>query len=65
MYQHSGTLFEDKYKVKLVQTEFHLLHLCRYIHGNPVKDGLVAEPANWQYSNYLEWLGARNETLRV
>jgi hypothetical protein len=24
----------------------HLLHLCRYIHGNPVKDELVADPAN-------------------
>jgi hypothetical protein len=24
----------------------HLLHLCRYIHGNPVKDELVAGPAN-------------------
>ena len=62
-YDHSGTLFEDNYKVKLVQNKTHLLHLCRYIHGNPVKDGLVADPADWPYSNYLEWVEERDGTL--
>ncbi len=62
-YGHSGTLFEDNYKVKPVLKSAHLLHLCRYIHGNPVKDGLVADPADWIYSNYLEWIGERDGTL--
>ncbi|NQU29546.1 MAG: transposase [Anaerolineae bacterium] len=62
-YEHSGTLFEGKYKVKLVHKESYLLHLCRYIHGNPVKDALVADPADWPYSNYLEWIGDRDGTL--
>ena len=62
-YDHSGTLFEGHYKVKLVQNETYLLHLCRYIHGNPVKDGLVADPADWEYSNYLEWIGEREGSL--
>lgn len=62
-YDHSGTLFEDNYKVKPVLKSAHLLHLCRYIHGNPVKDGLVADPADWIYSNYLEWIGERDGTL--
>ena len=58
-----GSLFQGVYQAKLIQTESHLLHLCCYIHGNPVKDGLVADPADWQYSNYLEWLGEREGTL--
>jgi putative transposase len=58
-----GSLFQGVYQAKLIQTESHLLHLCRYIHGNPVKDGLVADPADWEYSNYLEWLGERDGTL--
>lgn len=62
-YEHSGTLFEGRFRAKAVQTKSHLLHLCRYIHGNPVKDGLVAGPADWPYSNYLEWIGARDGTL--
>ena len=51
MYSHSGTLFEGRFRAKAIQTTSHLLHLCRYIHGNPVKDGLVAEPGDWHYSN--------------
>ena len=62
-YNHSGTLFEGRFRAKPVQTSSHLLHLCRYIHGNPVKDGLVADPADWPYSNYLEWIGERNGAL--
>ncbi len=59
MYSHSGTLFEGRFRAKAIQTTSHLLHLCRYIHGNPVKDGLVAEPGDWHYSNYLEWIEER------
>ena len=62
-YGHSGTLFERRYQAKLVDNEAHLLHLCRYIHANPVKDGFVEHPENWPYSNYLEWLGKRNGAL--
>lgn len=62
-YEHSGTLFEDNYKVKPVAQSSHLLHLCRYIPGNPVKDGMVADPADWPYSNYLEFIGQRKGNL--
>ncbi len=60
---HSGTLFEGHYKVVHVTGESHLRHLCRYIHANPVKDGLVKKPEEWPYSNYLEWIGKRQGTL--
>lgn len=63
MYGHSGTLFEGRFRAKPILTSSHLLHLCRYIHGNPVKDGLVADPADWPYSNYLEWIGEREGAL--
>ena len=60
---HSGTLFEHRYQAKHVSDEAYLLHLCRYIHANPVKDGLVADPGDWPYSNYLEWVGEREGSL--
>jgi len=63
MYSHSGTLFEGRFRSKPVQTSSHLLQLCRYIHGNPVKDGLVTDPADWPYSNYLDWIGERDGIL--
>ena len=58
-YQQSGTLFEHRFQAKIIRNSAHLLHLCRYIHANPVKDGLVASPSDWLYSNYLEWIGER------
>ena len=55
-YERSGTLFEGPYKVIQIERPAHLVHLCRYIHANPVKDGLVDEIEQWPYSNYLEWV---------
>jgi hypothetical protein len=47
----------------MVENEPYLLHLCRYIHANPVIHGLVDDVADWPYSNYLEWIGEREGTL--
>lgn len=43
-YQHSGTLFEGPYEARIIDQESYLLHLCRYVHTNPVKDGLAIRP---------------------
>ena len=58
-----GALFQGQFQAKPIQNYSHLLHLCVYIHANPAKDGLVAMPEDWIYSNYLEWLGHRDGTL--
>lgn len=59
----SGTLFEGRYQAKHVNEEPWLLYLCKYIHFNPVKDGIVSSPEAWRYSNYLEWIGKREGSL--
>lgn len=58
-----GALFQGQFQAKPVLSERHLTRLCFYIHGNPVKDGLVSAPEAWPYSNYLEWLELREGTL--
>jgi putative transposase len=62
-YGHSGTLFEGNYRVIAVEQEGYLLHLCRYIHANPVLHGLADDVADWPYSNCLEWIGEREGSL--
>jgi putative transposase len=62
-HQRTGTLFEGRFKANLVDKDSYLLHLCRYIHANPVKDGFSLAPDLWPYSNYLEWIEKRNGTL--
>lgn len=42
-----GHLFQGRYKAFLVQKTPYLLALIRYIHGNPVKAGIVRDP--WLY----------------
>ena len=60
----TGALFEGRFKHILVDEWKYLIHLCRYIHLNPVKAGLVSTPEEWAYSNYKVWIGARNGILK-
>ena len=58
-----GSLFQGQFKAKPIEHEHHLLYSCLYIHTNPIKDGLVKLPENWEFSNYLEWLKQREGKL--
>ncbi len=60
---HSGTVFEGEYRIDEIAEQRHLLHLCRYFHANPVKDGIINEVSAWEFSNYLEWIEERNGNL--
>jgi len=58
-----GSLFQGQFHGKPIETYSHLLNLCIYIHANPVKDGLVFLPEEWEFSNYLEWMNLREGNL--
>ncbi|MBI1803555.1 MAG: transposase [Ignavibacteriae bacterium] len=62
-YHRSGTLFEERFRAKLIKNHADLIHLCRYIHRNPLDAGIVRSLEDWEYSNYLEWVGKRRGTL--
>ncbi len=55
-----GTLFGGHTKSKLIEDLKYLGHLMYYIHNNPVSAGLVSKPEQWEYSNYSECVGIRN-----
>ena len=58
-----GPLCEGRFRHVHVDRDEYVVHLCRYVHPNPVAMGLVTQPADWPYSNYLEWIEARPGTL--
>ncbi len=62
-FERVGALFQGQFQAKPIQHYSHLLNLCVYIHANPVKDGLVFLPEEWEFSNYLEWMNLREGTL--
>jgi putative transposase len=58
-----GPLFEGRFHHVLVQEDVYLLHLCRYIHLNPVEAGLVSSLEDWRFSNFLEWVSQEEDGL--
>ena len=52
IHKRSGTLWEGRFKSCLVQEESYLLQLYRYIELNPVRAGMVEDPANYSWSSY-------------
>lgn len=51
-YRRSGTLWEGRFKASLVQSETYLLVCQRYIELNPVRAGMVDDPAEYVWSSY-------------
>jgi len=56
-YVRSGHLFENRYYANLVEIDEYLLELVRYIHRNPVKAGLVANPGSYLWSSHRYYVG--------
>jgi len=57
-----GHLFQNRYKSRLVQEDFCLLNLVRYILLNPIKAGIVnslAELAGYEWTGYSALCGKR------
>lgn len=66
-YEEVGSLFQDRFKAKLIETDEYLLQLSRYIHRNP-KELLPSTPGvelvDYQWSSYAAYLnGAKNELV--
>lgn len=51
-YQRTGTLWDSRYRASLIQTESHFLACQRYIELNPVRAGMVVDPACYRWSSY-------------
>ena len=45
-----GALFAERYSVRIVDSEEHLVEACAYVVLNPVKASLCARPGEWPWS---------------
>ncbi len=62
----TGHLFERRYRARLVDADRYLLALVRYVHLNPVRARMVADPRDYQWSSHRAYLGAPcPEWLRI
>ena len=54
----TGHLFERRYRARLIDADRYLLALVRYVHRNPVRAGIVADPGDYRWSSHRAYLGA-------
>ena len=60
-YDRTGSLFQAKFKKKLIENEYQYLFTTAYIHYNPVKAGLSHGYDDWQYSSYCSLIEGKDE----
>jgi putative transposase len=53
----TGHLFERRYHATLVDVDTYFLEVLRYIHLNPVRAQLVAQPADYRWSSHHAYAG--------
>ncbi|MDP3760831.1 MAG: transposase [Ramlibacter sp.] len=59
----TGTLWEGRYKSTLIQAERYLLACMVYIDLNPVRAGLVRDPADYPWSSHSHYVGRGSDRL--
>lgn len=52
-----GHVFQGRYKAVIVQREWYLSELARYVVLNPVRAHMVNSPAEWPWSSYRATAG--------
>jgi putative transposase len=51
-YRRTGTLWDSRYKSSLIEVDAYLLACQRYIELNPVRAGIVSDPALYRWTSY-------------
>lgn len=59
----TGTLWEGRYRSTLIQADRYLMACMVYIDLNPVRAGLVGDPAEYRWSSHLHYVGRRADKL--
>jgi len=56
-YNRVGSIFQDQFKAKSVDSDVYLSHLSAYIHKNP------DAPYKWPFSSLPDYMGDRNDPI--
>lgn len=53
-----GHVFQGRFRSVVVESDWHLLELSRYLALNPVRAGLCVSPAEWPWGSYRAVVGS-------
>ena len=60
-HQRSGHLFQGRFKSFLIENDRYLTSMCLYVHGNPVRAGIVKRLSDYRWSSYQAYADKRYE----
>jgi putative transposase len=59
----TGSLWDGRYKMSIVDSDSFFLRCCRYIELNPVKARMVTRPEHYRWSSYKENAGLSSSII--
>jgi putative transposase len=59
----TGTLWEGRYRSTLIQAERYLVACMVYMDLNPVRAGMVGDPADYPWSSFHHYIGRKVDKL--
>lgn len=64
-YNRTGSLFQKKFKRKIIHDSNYINIIVAYIHLNPVRSGLVESPELWPFSSYRYFNSDQTNMLNI
>lgn len=62
-YERAGTLWQGRFKATVIDAAMYFMTCCRYLELNPVRAGIVLDPADYVWSSYTHHIGVRPNPL--
>jgi len=62
-HEHTGHVFQDRFKSEAVEDDSYLMTVIRYIHRNPVDAGIVSKPEDYRWSSCGDYYGAKSNSV--
>jgi REP element-mobilizing transposase RayT len=60
-----GHVFQGRFKSRLIDNDSYLLVATRYVHLNPVKAKLAAQPSEYHWGSYRAYLDVPDDPMRL
>ena len=62
LHKKDGPLFRGRYKAILVQEDWHLTHVIRYIHLNPIQANLTEDLLKYPWTSHRDYLKGQDRS---
>ncbi len=64
MYSRTGSLFQYKFKRKVITDINYFIRVIAYIHNNPVRNKLCEKVSDWKYSSYSAIISNKKTSVK-